>query len=122
MYGYYVVDWGEPVGFGRSKPRYCSVAGVAKQDFRDAAYTVSAQFVAMRLGTAIGLPIPPGAIVLGPDGNPAYACFRVHSEAARPVVPVPEIIVADNPVAAAGIALFDIWMANTDRKRGLHVL
>ena len=119
-YGFYAVDvWGERLGHGTAAdPRWCTLTGVAKTNVAAAPYAVANEFICGRLGFMIGLPIPPGVIVVSDDNQLAYVCLRFGLKGERPPPAIPNELAADNPSIAAGVIAFDVWIGNGDRHNG----
>ena len=113
---YRVVTWGDGVR-GEDDPdtRYCTMAGVAKVNTDDAVYAVANEFICGRLGTIIGLPIPPGAIVRTLDDGFGYVSLRFGDLDERPPPVNPNDLARDYPEVAAGVIVFDVWTRHQDR-------
>lgn len=116
---FYAMDaWGDPVGAGVSGARYCTMEGVAKLNTPQAPYTVANEFICGRLGLLVGLPTPPGVITRTDDDEMAYVSMRFGDKGELPPPVIPTEVVHDNPMAAAGIVVFDCWILNGDRHPG----
>jgi hypothetical protein len=116
MEGFYEVDvWG-PVQAGTfSTPRLCTMSGFAKVSVPAQPYLVPNEFICGRLGLLMGLPVPPGVCTKTDSGDLAYVALRFGHRGEKPPPVIPEHVVADNPSEAAGIIVFDCWIANKDR-------
>jgi hypothetical protein len=89
------------------------IAVVAKRHLYEV-YEVFNELVALRLGQAMGLPIPVG-FTLEKDGN-AYYCSGDVSLSGMDFPPADfEHLAINQPRIACGIALFDGWICNADR-------
>lgn len=113
----YTVDtWGPPVGAGATAPRYCTLNGVAKVlPAGSPPYMVANEYICARVGSLIGLPVPPGVIVQTPSHQLGYVALRFGSAGERPPRVIPNELVTDHPELAAGILTLDCWVANDDR-------
>lgn len=120
--------WGEPTSEGNSGAFYGTVHAVLKREPHVDTRHVANELIANRLALALGLPVPAGSLVVDSqprDGDPegwpvhgfAYACFRLgeHDSLPRGVL---GSIAREQPWLAAGIAVFDAWVANPDRHPG----
>jgi len=113
--GFYEIEaWGEQLT-GACAPRRCTLSGVAKRDSKDAPYAVANEFICGRLGLLIGLPVPPGAVVVDDDGELAYVSLRFGPRGEPPPPINPQKFVEDNPSTVAGVIAFDCWIRNPDR-------
>ena len=93
---------------------HVGVAGIAKPNSAGLPLVVASEFVCYMLAQAILLPIPPGFIV---DLNlePHYVSLNFNL-AGMTLPPADAVLIATNhPELAAGIVLFDVWVANSDR-------
>lgn len=99
----------------------CSVHGMAKGDTDSRRYRTAAnEMLATRLGQALGLPVPPGALVEAPeeidtDGFAWFVSLRLSPEGEYHPAVVAEDLHARHPDLAAGIFTFDTWIWNPDR-------
>lgn len=117
---YYAAAWKNPVAEGVSDTWTVELLGYAKRNSTNSPYCVPNEFVAGRIGSVIGLPLPPGAAIEGPaDGQgPAWVSLSFTPSGER-LPPVDGAQVgADLPEVAAGVVVFDILIANTDRHCG----
>ena len=93
------------------------VEAIIKCDTPEAPAQVYCEYVAMRLGTLLGLNIAAGVLVPHRTGL-MYASMSI-SQVANPL----EVVAYENlalfrkyhPVEAARLAVFDLWIANPDR-------
>lgn len=115
-YLYYAKAWGDPVGRGASASRFVEIDGYAKKAAAATPFVVVNEFVASRLGSAAGLPIPPGCLLVG-DGPGEAAWVTLSYLPERRFLPDadPGEVVAALPEIAAGVVVFDFIIANTDR-------
>jgi hypothetical protein len=110
----YAVDsWRTPVGSGKNGARYCTIEGVAKMNTPDHPFCVANEFIAGRLAMLLGLPVPPGIIVEGPEKTAGYVALRFLR--GKPPPACLDELVEDHPRLAAGIVAFDCWIHNPDR-------
>lgn len=114
---YRAVAWKDPVGIGATGTRYVELEGYGKLNSDVAPYCVPNEYVANRLTALLGLPAPPGAVLLSPEG-PAWVslAFADRTERLPPVDPTSFVTAA--PQLAAGIVVFDLLIANRDRHAG----
>lgn len=118
---YYVRVWHGPVGTGVSGTRYVELFGYAKvSEPDDNPYVVVNELVAARIGALIGLPVPPGMLI--PTPAPAIGAGWVtmsflNAPGALPPVNAGKAVAA-LPNVAAGVVVFDILIANSDRHGG----
>ena len=81
-------------------------------------YAVANEYIAARIGSATGLPIPPGGIVQvqrHPSSNGpkiGYVCllFQPEGDSLPPIIP--SRLVAADPHLCMGAILFDMWIRN----------
>lgn len=107
--------WGPPVGDGTTDARYCNLGGVAKINAAEAPFIVANDFLGGRLAQFLGLPSPPGLIVVTDTGDLAYASVRFGRRGELPPPVVPRDVVSENLRFASGVIVFDCWISNTDR-------
>jgi hypothetical protein len=93
-----------------------SLKGFAKTNAPDAPYCVVNEYVAGRLGAALGFPLPPGAIIEHPDGRRAWMTLS-FSDVRLPPVDPPDLV-RDRPDIAAQCVVFDVLIGNYDRHTG----
>lgn len=118
---YYVTRWLQPAGKGASNAQQVEMAGYAKTATSGNPFVVVNEFIAWKLGVVAGLPIPPGALLVNDQGDPAQVTwvslnylpeFRLMPDVD------PAAVVAAFPELAAGVIAFDYIIANTDRNAG----
>lgn len=116
---YHAVTWRGPVANGNvSDVQTVELIGYAKQNDERYPYLVANEFVASRIGTQLGLPLPPGAPLNPPERgqSPAWVTLSFTPGVGQQLPPVdPAAVVAADPVVAAGVVVFDIFIGNTDR-------
>jgi hypothetical protein len=127
---YYAESW--KVGpAGASDTRFVNVQGVAKLASPSGPYAVINELVAYRLGAALGVSVPPGMLLhvpaaqMSPPPPPAVAVEGAAwvSLSFQPLLvslaPLTGTALAKiDPSAAAGVVVFDLLIANTDRHSG----
>jgi hypothetical protein len=115
--GIYTVDtWGARVGTGVTDPQYCTLNGVAKVAPAGAKpYLVANEHICARLASIVNLPVPPGVIVQAASGDVGYVVLRFGNANERPPRLIPTNLTTDHPEIAAGVLVFDCWVANGDR-------
>jgi hypothetical protein len=116
---YYAATWGNPVGVGASGTVFTDLSGYAKLPTTQAPFVVVNEFVAWRLASAAGLPVPPGALLGNhPDGVVGWVTLSYLASHSVPPPVSPESVVKSFPELAAGVVVFDFIIANTDRHAG----
>ncbi|MBL7261365.1 HipA family kinase [Paractinoplanes lichenicola] len=105
------------IGIGVTASSWCTLAGVVKQD-TSVPYTVANEYICGSLGQAVGLPVPPGTIAKLNDDSYAYVAlkFGIKGDSLPPVDAAAMVLA--KPTTAAGIAVFDCWILNSDRHNG----
>ena len=80
-------------------------------------YCVPNEFICAKLGTAIGLPIPPFALSKYTDGAKRLLFSSLDFNPAGMRLPpvLPELCMQHLPFLCAGVIVFDAWIANEDR-------
>lgn len=102
------------MGDGMTRPRYCTLNGVAKLPSSDFPCLVLNELVCTDLATVLGLPVPPGVVVEAEQG-PAYVSLQFGETGERPPPIIPATFAADNADLAAAVVVFDLWIGNEDR-------
>jgi len=116
---YYAETWGNAVGVGASNTVFAQIGGYAKVPTPGAPFVVINEFVASRLGTAVGLPVPPGCLIGNHAGGDVAWITLSYLPSHRMVPPVdPAVVVKSFPALAAGVVVFDFVIGNTDRHNG----
>jgi HipA-like protein len=116
---YSVVAWGNPVGQGATGTYYVELAGYAKRNSPEQPYLVANEYVASRIGQLLGLPVPPGAIIEGQQAGERGWVTLAFADSKDRLPPInPSEVVRDLPSLAAGVFVFDLLIANTDRHTG----
>lgn len=114
--GFYgVATVGSLLGEGVTGSRAATLDAILKTSPAGAAYQVPNEYICGRLGTAIGLPVPPGTIAHLDDETPAYVLLRFGPKGDKPPPADPDKVIADREWLAAGVVIFDSWILNTDR-------
>lgn len=106
------------VGSSSREAIWASAEVHVKFDDRNLPGTLWRELVASRLASAIGLPVPPGGLAESSDGRQVWVTARTTIRGEEPPPGDPAVIVRHNPHVAAGIAVFDNWIANLDRHAG----
>ena len=112
---YQIWQWGGQIGRVNTgtEMRRVGVATIAKRSC-DSDFEVFNELVAMHLGRAIGLPIPPG-IVLENKGSAFFASLQLGIAGADLPPADVEAMAANLPSLTYGVVLFDAWIGNDDR-------
>jgi hypothetical protein len=117
---YYAAAWKNPIDHGVSDTWAVELRGYAKVCSRDVPYCVPNEYVCGRIGQLLGLPVPPGGVIFPPqDGEGAAWVTLNFSPTNDPLPPIdPRVVVSTMPDLAAGVLVFDLFVANTDRHAG----
>lgn len=116
---------------GASETRFVELEGVAKlAGGGSGPFTVVNELVAYRIAVALGLPVPPGALIHVPaahmpplatgsaaDGVAWLALSFQPRLISKPPID-PAIALAEHPTLCPGVLAFDLLLANTDRHSG----
>jgi hypothetical protein len=106
------------VGVGVSKSYWLELFAVGKNT-ANCRFTVANEFICARLGSFLGLPVPPFAL-LQQKGRPdvwfGSIDYNLTGQSLPPIDPAD--CVSEFPELSTGIILFDVWIANTDRHNG----
>jgi len=118
---YYVTKWVGAAGKGASQAQQVEMAGYAKTPTSENPFVVASEFIAWKLGVAAALPVSPGVLLVDDREDPpevAWASlnylpmFRLSPDVD------PAAVAVAFPEVAAGVAVFDYVIANTDRNTG----
>lgn len=106
---------------GATKPQQADVSAIVKKsDRRTSAYAAANEIICAKLGSYIGLPIPPG--VLAVDKNDKKQVYYASLDFAGDGTRLPDIFpkecCREFTHLSTGILLFDIWVLNPDRNKG----
>jgi hypothetical protein len=107
-----------PLSKGASNAYWLELSAVGKST-NHSRFTVASEFICSRLGSIIGLPIPPFALLQQKGKSQTWFAsvdYRLTGEALPPIDP--EECVKEFAELSTAIILFDIWIANTDRHAG----
>ncbi|WP_433078713.1 hypothetical protein ACQP1P_38125 [Dactylosporangium sp. CA-052675] len=91
------------------------VEGFARQNTKDRPFGVANDFVASRLGAAIGLPVPPGSLIRIGGNAAAYLSLGFGDKGDRLPPAILPKFAKESPWEACGVIAFDQWVANNDR-------
>jgi hypothetical protein len=113
---YSVHAWGAPTGTA-SDTRHVELHGYAKLNSASEPFCVASEYVCAELGSLIGLPVPPGAVVKGPPvSGPVWLTLSFSDVRLPPVDPAEVVRLV--PVLATELVVFDVFIANQDRHEG----
>jgi hypothetical protein len=117
---YYAAAWKNPVAQGASDTWYVELRGYAKVTSASVPYCVANEYVCGRIGALLGLPIPPGGVIQPQTDEQGAAWVTLNfSPKNEPLPPIdPATVVAAVPDLSAGVIVFDLLIANTDRHTG----
>lgn len=107
--------FGDLIGKGITDSHYCSMGGVVKLNNPKSELAVANEFIASRLASLMGLPVPPGAVARTDRGDFAYVALRFGRKGEKPPPLIPAELIQHRPRLAARIVTFDCWIANADR-------
>jgi hypothetical protein len=107
---------GPLLGSGVGESQVVSIPAVAKKNGANAPYCVPNEVTCGEIGRFLGLPVPPAGVVYPPKGNELFYAsldFNLTGNALPPVnvTKCAEVL----PKVSAGVLLFDILIANSDR-------
>lgn len=106
------------VGVGVSKSYWLELFAVGKNT-GNCRFTVANEFICARLGSFLGLPIPPFALLQQKGRTDVWFGSIDYSLTGQSLPPIdPPDCVNEFPELSTGIILFDVWIANTDRHVG----
>jgi hypothetical protein len=116
---YRAVHFGQSVGIGVSQSIFLHLSAVGKCNSAGAPYVVANELVAAQIGLFLKLPLPPGCLIVDPNGAPFYASldFNLTGNTLPPIIPN-QFTAQFGPSAIAAIIAFDILIANSDRHAG----
>lgn len=100
---------------GVSSPMVVRMNAVLKVDDAPHHFRVGAEWIASRLAAMISLPVPPAALTRHPDGRLSFVSLQFGGLDQNPAPITLTRFAKDHPHAAAGAALFDLWLGNIDR-------
>jgi hypothetical protein len=108
----------KPVGTGVSKSYWLELFAVGKNT-GNCHFTVANEFICARLGSFLGLPIPPFALLQQKGRTDVWFGSIDYNLTGQSLPPIDSAdCVAEFPALSTGIVLFDVWIANTDRHTG----
>ncbi len=113
---YKVFSTGAAVGDGVTQSIYVSIAGIAKKASPAHPYIVANELICNRIGLALLLPCPPGAI-MEHGGEPYFFSldFNVAGHSLPPITPAN--VTDQLPRESWGVISFDTFIMNADRHR-----
>jgi hypothetical protein len=115
---YKIWQWLHPTGDGSNVQYNVAVLTKAKRSNTNP-YEVANELLCLRLGLAMGLPVPLG-MILEREGQLYYASLHVEvaGETLPPASEDDLDAIAANERLACGIVMFDSWILNEDRHVG----
>jgi hypothetical protein len=114
---YTIKTFGARTGKGRTEPFTGTLDAIVKSDGEEAAYAVYNEYVTLRLGQILSLPLMAGVPVAGPTGL-LFASLRLNETGmSLPDMHAKRIsrVVERYPKECAAILAFDCWIGNDDR-------
>jgi hypothetical protein len=93
------------------------IRGIAKTN-DESEFTIANELICARIGQTIGLPVPSGVVAEDAAKRVYYLSLDVSFEgkALPPVIPAE--FAKEEPWLAAGVVVFDVFIANGDRNPG----
>ncbi len=117
---YRVASFGQELGIGATGSRQITIGAVAKSNGPWASYCIPNELIFAEIGRFLRLPFPPFGIVSTPQAQAPFwfasLDFNLTGNALPPIDP--EECVERFPNLSAGVLLFDVLVANSDRHRG----
>lgn len=111
----------QPVGQGATEPEIGELAAIIKQDTNESRAQVYCEFVGARLAALVGVQVAAGVFVAHSRGL-RFASLKV-AEVGFTLTDISYeeagAVAARYPVEAAKLAVFDVWICNTDRAGNL---
>ena len=108
----------KPVGTGVSNSYFLELFAIGKNT-DTCRFTVANEFICARLGSFLGLPIPPFALLQQKGRADVWFGSIDYNLTGQSLPPIdPADCVSEFPELSTGIILFDVWIANTDRHEG----
>ena len=100
--------WGRAAGFVMARHRW-------KEDHTP--FRIPNEYICARLGTVLGLPIPPFALTKISDGGIKlmFSTLDFNPSGIRLPPILPDICMHRMPFLCVGVIAFDVWIANEDR-------
>ena len=86
-----------------------------KAEDHDTPYMLTNELICCRLAAALGLPVLPGEVAVGPEDVRCWVTPQVSRGGVLPPPSSPAELAAANPPVAAAILVFDSWVRNDDR-------
>lgn len=117
---YRIIAFGQQMGIGIAGSQHVSVSAVAKCNSPNVPYCIPNELICAEVARFLCLPVPPAGIIHAPNANPtnwfASLDFNLTGNALPPIDPARCCVELPDP--SAGLLLFDILVANSDRHRG----
>lgn len=111
-----IIFLGPSLGAGVSDGLTVSIHAVAKKNGPKAPYCVANEVVSGEIGRFLGLPVPPSGVVYPPTGNDLFFASLDFNLTGNTLPPLNTTkCVQLLPELSAGVLLFDILIANSDR-------
>ncbi|SPE45379.1 hypothetical protein SBA7_80016 [Candidatus Sulfotelmatobacter sp. SbA7] len=113
---YRIVYFGPLLGLGVGDGRHVSLSAVAKSNSPNTPYCVANEVICAEIGRFLGLPIPPAGVIYAPNGTQLFYASLDFNLAGNDLPPVNVTkCVKLLPKESAGVLLFDMLIANSDR-------
>src|SRR3954463_13559521 len=113
---YRTVAFGPSVGQGVNRAMFLHLSAIGKANSIVAPFVIANELLAAQIGQFLKLPVPPGGVVVDPNGTPYYASmdFNITGNSLPPIIEG-DFAAAFGGVAVASVLAFDILIANSDR-------
>lgn len=110
------IAWGETLreDEGVNRAQFATLEGLVKFSNLESGYLVANEYIAARLAAAIGLPVPPAALVRQ-EGRLGFMSLYIGKRSEPPPPLVAKWFMKDHGLLAAEIVAFDTWIKNDDR-------
>ncbi|WP_155945621.1 hypothetical protein [Micromonospora sp. CNB394] len=113
--GFFAIDWYGALVEDSTSVSAVRVAAYARRNTPQRRFAVVNDYVASTLGTAAGLPVPPGTLLRVGQGELGYLSLGFSDKGDRPPPVIPPVFAHERPWDATGIIAFDQWILNNDR-------
>lgn len=99
---------------GASEPRRGTVAAICMPRTDDDYFGPASEIICARVAPLIGLDVPPGVLARDEAGDIYFASLDFTAVGGPPSADLAAFVAA-KPELAAGVVVFDCWVANEDR-------
>lgn len=113
-----LIAYGKAVGEGVTGARFATAEGVVKNNLENHPYVVANEYVAGEIGRFLGLPLPPGHVVMSDANEPLFLSMNFNPRGEDLPPAIPQFVAQLFPEEAAGTLVFDAFIGNSDRHLG----